>query len=82
MLVKNKFRDKELKGEYAMRQKTQAAIDKTTKNIEERATDPRMIETLLKITKDLMETMGWTAEQSLEAIGVTEDDRAKMVSRL
>lgn len=65
-----------------MRQRIQTMIDKTTEKAERKAADQKRIDTLLKIIQDLMEAMGWTAEQSMDAMGIAEDDKVKLASRL
>lgn len=74
--------NEEMREGYGMRQRIQTMIDKTTEKAERKAADQKRIDTLLKIIQDLMETMGWTAEQSMDAMGIAEDDKVKLASRL
>ena len=40
------------------------------------------VNTLLETLKNLMDSMGLTAEQCMEALGVSEEEKAKLASRL
>ncbi|MCD7751043.1 MAG: hypothetical protein LUI10_04795 [Lachnospiraceae bacterium] len=43
--------------------------------IADNAADKRQIETLLQSIKNLMQTMGWTAEQTMDNMKVSDADR-------
>lgn len=65
-----------------MRQKLQKIMGRTTGRAAVKAANQKRMDALLKMVKDLMDSMGWTAEQCMEALGISEDDREKLASRL
>ncbi|MCI8713944.1 MAG: hypothetical protein HFH23_17240 [Ruminococcus sp.] len=65
-----------------MRERLQKIMGKTTERAAKKADNQKRMDALLKMVKDLMKTMGWTAEQCMEALGVSEEEKAKLASRL
>lgn len=50
--------------------------------IAERAAEQTRIETLLNNVKNLMENMGWSAEQSMDVLSISESDRKSLAQQL
>lgn len=50
--------------------------------LNQRAADERQIEVLLQSIKNLMETMGWTADQTMNNMKVSDSDRQAISARL
>lgn len=50
--------------------------------IAERAAEQMRIETLLDNVKNLMEKMGWSVEQSMDVLSISESDRKSLVEQL
>ena len=61
--------------------KTEEGQKKMCKAIEDMRQKER-IDTMLNNIKALMETMKWTAEQAMNAMKISDDDKALLIKRL